>query len=214
MQEQMNDKTGIERALSDARLKGYQTPYAKSVHLNPVALYRWNIILSESFYPLLHIIEVGLRNAIFEGAAERYGETWLLKGDHLDPKELKELQNPINYLKRRSKLDTGHLIAELSFGFWCGLLDRRYEHRQVLWPTLLRTVFPYLKNRKIHLIRKRFDRIRKLRNRVYHYEPIWHWQDLLQQHQEILEAISWIEPDLLKLVEIERFLEIYHLGPK
>lgn len=121
---------GIERALSLERLMGYQTAYAKSFSSDPVVLYRWNIILSQSLYPLLHVLEVGLRNAIFTATARRYNDPqWLLKGSLLDPKELKKLEKPIHYLRCRGKLDSGHLVAELNFGFWCGLLDRRYEHR-------------------------------------------------------------------------------------
>lgn len=84
----------------------------------------------------------------------------------------------------------------------------------MLWPVLLQSVFPYLKNRKIHLIRKRLDRIRRLRNRVYHYEPIWHWKDLVKQHDDIVQAISWIEPALLNLVEVRKFLMVYYDGLK
>ena len=60
---------------------------------------------------------------------------------------------------------------------------------------------------------KRFNRIRHLRNRVFHHEPVWYWQDLAQQHQEILEAIAWIEPALKDLVmTVDRFPETYQLG--
>ena len=212
MQVEDEEATRLIPLLSPARLQGYRTPYAQQLHPNFRVLYRWNIQLSQALYPALHIVEVGLRNAIARAIAQhRRNEDWLLTVDFLSPLEQAEVQRQAGYLRRVNKLDTGHLIAELSFGFWCGLLDRRYEHQQLLWPTLLRTVFPYLKNRKIHLIRKRFNQIRRLRNRISHYEPIWHWQDLAQQHQEMLEAIGWIEPALLKLIEVDSFPEVYHL---
>ncbi len=195
-------------------MHGFQTPYAKSFTPNPLDLYRWDILLSGSLYPLLHVIEVGLRNAIYEAVADRYRDKdWLMDSPFLDPIEQKEIQKQAHALRQIGKLDPGHLIAELSFGFWCSLLDRRYEHQQLFWPTLLRAVFPGLKSRKIHLIRKRFNRIRRLRNRIYHYEPIWHWKDLPQQHQDIVEAIKWIEPELLALVDVEKFPEVYFNRP-
>lgn len=44
---------------------------------------------------------------------------------------------------------------------------------------------------------QRWKRIRDLRNRVFHHERILHWNDLDQQHAEILEAIYWISRNWL-----------------
>ncbi len=58
-----------------------------------------------------------------------------------------------------------------------------------------------------------FHKFRQLRNRIFHHEPIWYWQDLPQQHEQILEAISWIEPAVKDLVmTIDRFPTIYRHG--
>ncbi|MDC0711753.1 hypothetical protein POL68_25010 [Stigmatella sp. ncwal1] len=35
-----------------------------------------------------------------------------------------------------------------------------------------------------------------LRNRVFHYEPIWHWEDLPQQYASLRQALGWFEPEL------------------
>lgn len=204
----------IESVISKPRLSGYTTKYATTFSEDPVSIYKWNMALSESMYPLLHVIEVALRNRLHTVISDHFNdENWLLNGDFLAGDEIDSIQKQIAYLRRRKQLDTGHLIAELSFGFWTSLLDRRYEFKQLLWPTLLKPTFPYLNDRKIHAIRSRFNKIRKLRNRVWHYEPIWHWQDLRQQHDDILDAISWIEPELLHLIEANRFLEIYQARP-
>ena len=47
-----------------------------------------------------------------------------------------------------------------------------------------------------------------------HFEPIWHMPYLEQIHDEIIEAIKWLEPELLYLVDIDRFVDIYRKGPK
>lgn len=215
MQDLFCDVSLIEKVLSQARLRGYQTSKAKKLHINSMAVYRWNILLSESLYPLLHAIEVSLRNSIYIAISSKFQDPdWLLKpAKFLDIIEADKIKKHFRVLEQSGKLGTDHLIAGLNFGFWCSLLDRRYEHKQLLWPTLLRSVFPYLKNRKIHLIRTRFNRIRTLRNRIYHYEPIWHWRDLMQQHDDIIEAIGWIEPEVHKLLEVDRFNQIYQKGP-
>jgi len=55
--------------------------------------------------------------------------------------------------------------------------------------------------------------IRRLRNRVFHHEPIWHWQNLLQQHQDMLEAISWLDRAIADTVLLfDRFPTVYVQG--
>lgn len=70
---------------------------------------------------------------------------------------------------------------------------------------------PILQNRND--ISASFGRIKTLRNRVFHHEPIWYVPDLSKQHTEILHAIGWINPRKRAYVEIiDRFEEIYKLG--
>ena len=47
---------------------------------------------------------------------------------------------------------------------------------------------------------KRLNKIRRLRNRIFHYEPIWYYNDLKQQHEQILETIGWIEPRMKDMI--------------
>lgn len=116
-------------------------------------------------------------------------------------------------MKRKSKLDEGHLVAELNFGFWTTLLSGPFEYKQLLWPKLKNKVFPNAHGIPIDYIRERFDKIRSLRNRIFHYGSIWHNKDLSIQHDYIVEAIKWIEPALLYMIQIDRFNEVYSRGP-
>ena len=57
------------------------------------------------------------------------------------------------------------------------------------------------------------DRIRRLRNRVFHHEPIWHLPDLPKQHELILETIGWISPAMLAATRLlDRFDSVYTRG--
>jgi len=96
------------------------------------------------------------------------------------------------------------VVAELHFGFWTSLLDVRYEHNQLFWPKLLKPCFPAMprKLRTRHYLSKQLNRIRKLRNRVFHYEPIWHWQDLVEQHSILLMLIKWLSPAAKQYVDL------------
>ncbi len=117
--------------------------------------------------------------------------------------------------RKRKPHDPDRIIAALNFGFWTSLLDRAYERQ--LWPRLLAQVFPSMPRtlRTRQRLASRFNQIRRLRNRVFHHEPIWHWRDLPQQPAEILEAIRWLEPALEELADlIERFATVHTTGPK
>jgi len=52
-----------------------------------------------------------------------------------------------------------------------------------------------------------------LRNRVFHHERIIHWNDLDEQHREILELIAWMSPELHDLaLALDRFVPLKSAG--
>lgn len=202
----------IERVLSSQRLGGYQTRHAQQVASSPLTLYRWNTLLSESLYPGLQTIEVILRNAMCLSISEHFADpAWILHPGILEHKDLVEVKKQEARLRKAQKpITVGSIIAELNFGFWTGLLDARYEIK--LWRSkIIRKTFPHLlpKNRTRHYLSRHFNKIRKLRNRIFHHEPIWYWQDLQEQHEGVRQAIGWIEPAALKLCTPDRFLSLY-----
>jgi len=59
----------------------------------------------------------------------------------------------------------------------------------------------------------RWQKIRDLRNRVFHHERILHWRDLEAQHWQILQLIGWINPELEALTRmLDRFSETRSRG--
>ena len=90
--------------------------------------------------------------------------------------EVDALEKARTKLRReRKRPDVGRIIAELNFGFWTSLLDRRYE--QVLWPAMIKQVFPHMPRRqrtRVNLV-ERFNEVRQLRHRIFHHESIWYW---------------------------------------
>ena len=207
------DLTLFKRVLSGERLEKYIAHASRYQSCHPIEIYTWNAALSESLYPTL---EVALRNAIHRAMVDHFKtEDWLIIPDFLCSTEQQVVKQAIQKLKKRKKEPTiGRIIAELKFGFWTTLFDKRYE--QILWIPIIKDVFPKLERRKRTRknLSRLFNKIRNLRNRVFHYEPIWHWQDLKEQYQAILLAIHWIEPKALVLCEFDRFLTVYHKGPK
>jgi hypothetical protein len=201
----------IAEALSFQRLEAYrQSPSENEQQILP--RYLRNVLLSEALYPVLHFLEVSLRNhthaIIAEGVSD---QGWLAKARCLESREAALVRKAIETLARQDKeLNSGNLIAELNFGFWTSLFDVRYE--RVFWQRSIKHLFPEIPrtHRTRHTVSARLNRIRRLRNRVFHYEPIWHWKDLPEQHAAILETIGWMSPATAQTaLAIDRFSAVF-----
>ena len=187
-----------------------------------LARYLWNIALCEALYPSLHLLEVGLRNVVFEAAAATYpltaaGGCWLEQPGILHADEARAVRAAAQRLSRRGKpCEPGRLVAELSFGFWTALFDVRYEQDRVLWPRLFaQKIFAHAprQNRSRKALSPLLNRVRHLRNRAFHHEPIWHWSDLAQQHALVVDLLSWMSPELRATVSaIDRFPRVHRAG--
>lgn len=206
----------MRRAVSEERLGSYRLGDDEKEE-DALARYARNTDLSEALYPSLQALEVALRNAMHAAVAERFeNELWFYLDDPpiLKERERSKAEEAKREFGRRGKTVTpGRIVAELNFGFWTSLFDRRYE--QVLWPHLLRDVFPHAPRRRLtrKALAKRLNDVRRLRNRVFHHEAIWHRQDLRQKHGDIVETVDWLSPaaaDLLRLTD--RFPEVYERG--
>jgi hypothetical protein len=209
-------RTLLRKAISHERLEAYRQRGTNGDDLNLFAHYAWNVALCESLYPTLQGLEVALRNSINDAATTAYRkELWYDDSRVIPhPREQEAVRKAKDTLIREGKPhEAGRIIAELNFGFWTSLFDVRYE--QILWPRLLKAVFPFMPRtiRTRKTLSKRLHRIRHLRNRVFHHEPIWYWRDLIQQHDELREAIGWINPAMLEMIGLlDRFTDVYRRG--
>ena len=165
-------------------------------------------------YPSLHGIEVSLRNSIRDAASEKFGtEFWF--ASHLVGREKETIEKiRIDFSRRSIEATPGKYVSECNLGFWVSLFKSEYE--RILWRSLIREVFPHAPRRSStrSTIRSRLDSIRRLRNRVFHFEPIWKLPDLRQQHFNILETIIWINPRFREMTElVDRFPQVFDDGP-
>lgn len=200
---QPNDLIEIERVLSASRLSAYGLPGGDPV--DRVANYLWNIALSDALYTILHALEIALRNGVHAAVAGILNDPdWLRSNSPvLLRREVLAVEKAENDLVQRGRNpDQGRLVAELMFGFWTGLFNRPYE--QIFWQggrAPLAAVFPHAPNSFLsrQVVHRRLNDIRVLRNRVFHYEPIWNRTGLATQHNAIVETIDWISPPLAVL---------------
>lgn len=175
-------------------------------------LYKLNLKVAESFYPILHLFEVFLRNSINNRLTEHFGNSdWILiekKGfmsnKILEPSKYflrKQIETSEKRVRRRGgTITSGKIIAEQMLGFWTSLFETHYY--KLLSGTIIHC-FPYrpkaVQRKEIYL---KFDRIREFRNRVYHNEPVCFngskidFSEALEIKKEIYETLNWIDPEL------------------
>jgi len=171
----------IKSALSPARIGTYEIAKPPASLTDPCAIcfYEWNAEVSAAFLAPLHIFEVVLRNAVSEVLEHVYGPQW-----PWNSQLIKSLPNPPSgYSPQRDLLgartgvrSTGKVIPELKFVFWQNMFTGRHDTR--LWNPYLYRIMPNLDvtkpvqdNRK--MIYGYVERMRVLRNRIAHHEPIF-----------------------------------------
>ena len=175
--------------------------------------YAWNVALCESFYAALQGIEITLRNGVNDAAIAEFGtQEWYLA--NVSPRDEKIVNHTTKALKTKGKQPTpSNYVAEFTFGFWVSLFSGRNHHGP--WQRVLTSPFAHAPKaqRSPSNLLPRLEGIRRLRNRVFHHEPVWHYGDLQQQHGLMIETIGWINPEMRRFVQmLDRFPETHAKG--
>lgn len=209
----------LQIPVSAERLESYRQEGSDDLEM--VATYFWNVLLSEALYPSLNIAEIALRNAIHRSLTEHFNDAFWFdtRGllEETQRRQVSRARENVRVYRKNTTHTAGMVVAELSFGFWVGMLNRPYESK--IWRAekfrLLRTAFPYStrRTRRLPVLRRRFFSILRLRNRVFHYEPIWYESELSNTHRQIVEATGWISPVIRDSMQtFDRFQAVLHGG--
>lgn len=198
----------IIKTISDERFSSYLKRYPDNLKKS-FFLYQSNIEISQAFYSSLSILEISLRNRINESFIKHFtNKSWYKENL---PKELSKQikETEVKLIKSGKKPTIDRVIAELNFGFWTMLFNRKYA--KYFWKPLLKA-FPYIPRdkRKRTFVSAKLNHIRTFRNRIYHYDPIiWNIQEVITKRKEIFEIMSWIEPEMAKWAKsIDTFEEV------
>lgn len=190
--------------LSKVRLDEYRSKVDPSSDLEMITNYFWDIDLAETMVPSLHAVELAVRNSIHTVLSNEHGTPmWFYKPGLLRSPQLEMLASALEKLSRKKHDATSdRIVGALMFGFWVSLLTGPYE--QAIWQPdgfrLLHEAFPYARPISRKQIHTKLDKIRDLRNRVFHHQHIFDRSNLHQEHQEIHEVIQWISPTLHKAI--------------
>ena len=193
----MTKKT-FEKAFSEKRTEKYFRQHSTDVEA--ITHYQNNIELSESFYSIIAIFEVLLRNSIDRELKKSFGrEDWyvVFSVTHGLTDLNKYISQAIRQIANRKETPTSSkIIAELTLGFWVSLFNVEYE--RILWKDL-RKIFTNMpkKERQRKKVTPPLNRFRTFRNRIFHHEPIsWNLTKLKQIHAEIITVIEWLNKDI------------------
>lgn len=192
--------SALPKIISSPRFRTYLSATGGQ-RTKALKLYHWNLKVSSAFIIPLQICEVASRNGVVLALEHQYGQDW-----HNSERFLISLHNPkkvyspkkdimgtkANLIKKRS-LTAGKVVADLKFAFWESMLTARHDNR--LWIPYFNLAFPHASNPPTG--RKRaneaLERVRRLRNRIAHHEPIFH-RDLTTDYNTILCLIGWRDP--------------------
>ncbi len=198
-----NEERELPSIISVPRFETYLNAANRNISL-ALSLYQWNLELSAAFIIPLQVCEVAARNGVVHALEQQYGNNW-----HISKGFMRSLPNTkkgycprsnfkstSEILKKRQSLTSGKLVADLKFVFWENMLTRRHDQR--LWNPYFRASFPFADvNTSVQLARRKanthLERIRNLRNRIAHHEPIFS-RDTVSDYDCVLDVIRWRSP--------------------
>lgn len=191
------DLASVSNTLTHVRLTKY-LHFAKQNTQKAMLLYVMNSRLAGTFMTDLHYVEVALRNKFDAELTNTFGN-WLWNPTFLNLLSAKH-KGVIDKAKRDAARNLpphttplpGKVVAELTFGFWHMLTDRRYEH--TLWVPCLHKAFPRRPAPRRSDFNRQLEELRHLRNRIAHHEPIFH-TNLVENHTQIIEVLSLLCPE-------------------
>lgn len=103
--------TSLRGSISAERLDTY-LKLASGDHGNAMRMYTRNVALGGAFYGPLQTLEVGLRNAVHNLLADRYGDFWFEDSALLKRNELLTTSRANNNV--RKQLTAGRVVAEFT----------------------------------------------------------------------------------------------------
>jgi hypothetical protein len=162
-----------------------------------IALHLWNAKLGASFHIPIQAVEISLRNKINHALMAEFGQDWWKNeafNSLIDRERKRDLKVVRSRIAHKSlSLETDQIVASLSFGFWVGMLQPKYNPE--IWSKQLRLVFPALplKEDRDTLFRLA-GRVADFRNRISHHEPLIK-SNAMGIYGDVLKLLRWICPE-------------------
>lgn len=210
------DYNKLEYFLSQPRLNRFLVASGNSKS-RAQKLYRANLRVAQSFYPVLNLLEIFLRNSCNHQVSSHFANPdWIIteKNGFMNSPSLNAsrffLKNCIIKAERKIRMrggtiTAGKIIAEQSFGFWTSLFE--VHHYRLIGGIVIHSFLNKPTNVNRNIISQKLNRIREFRNRIYHNEPICFngsnvdFTYAQSIKLEIYELLEWIDSDLTEYVQ-------------
>jgi hypothetical protein len=240
------DKAHLQTLLTPGRLDRYRSWTPAKTLGQALQLYRWNTEISAALYADIAVVEVATRNAIDSALRKLHNrDHWYLHPTtdayiaSLGKRGRKGLDQAHRWLGNARPLASypaGKVVAELTFGFWVGLLDAgdvttsgtRLDYGTTFWlPTGqhgagIRFAFAGLAQPSRRTVHRAVSLLVETRNRIAHHEPIIGGVrrkggaatdppiTLLAIHQTILDLGRWLSPAVHRWVDQTSTFDVVH----
>jgi hypothetical protein len=214
------------KCLSDHRLDSFRNVYSDASTQKVLSLYFMTQIHASFLFTPLQYLEVALRNRIFYSVRDFYAKPqnvppgcdpnrWLfwLPQAETTKKLIREAErNALREVKNR-EVHEGDIISRLTLGTWVMLLYEQSDPNSKLhfWRFTAKDIFPNAPKRKQSFILHRLKEIKSLRNRLFHFEPIWDtrkckdvkdvFNALEMKYNFILDTIQWLSNDIIYMLK-------------
>lgn len=159
----------------------------------------WNLSLAARWWGPLSYAEVALRNKLHDGLAYSVNrdDWWNATDLRISNKLRTKIESAEDYVKAQCRVSNptaNNIVAASSFGVWTTVLH--IENAPSLWRDRLQNEFD--SNIKRGRLYDMAYKLKKLRDRIAHHEPIFkeNQQEHLKQLNYVLKAIHLDLPDL------------------
>jgi len=208
------EKEMFEKYFSKQRLQRYLVG-CDNDYERAIRLYKENILVSQSLHPLIGIVEVVMRNRIHEVIKEHFGnEDWILHEREgfmhtlstlSDKRYRSHLLHKVNAIESRlmkvnQPITTPTMISETSLGFWTEFYKSSVYKMLKGKPIQVFGKLPIGVGR--HEISYMVEKVRKIRNRMNHQEPICFrgkeisYEEAIEVYRILRQILEWIDPIL------------------
>lgn len=186
----------IKNVLSHSRLVTYEK-FTQNTQ-QALDLYQWNLQVSSALFECLGVCEVVVRNAVANAIQAEHGAEWAFNVRFVRTMK----QNRRDELLNARQATTEQTICELPFVFWQGFFTSRFDDE--IWKKHWAVALPNAKHADLQAMRAEvfdsLEKLRKLRNRIAHHEPIFN-RNLQGDYKRIIKIIGYCSQEIADWVK-------------
>lgn len=178
---------------------------------------------SSRLLPVIQLVEICLRNRIDAAICKYYANhpngndpntwyDWLLTVSRTCV-AIKDAKERAKRDTRRKQPTHGDVISHITFGTWISIINEIKKLGKEPWREICNSIFRRSRETKLpsaNAMIAELARMNNLRNRLFHYEPIWSGKNaktlddaernLCQINADVLKCISWLSPCMHNLI--------------